>query len=492
MGEGARASVTEDAGHRWAWTWLVAVAAVALAIAALVLRARNAAIDPDMGELYLTDVWVSVTLPSVGAWLLTRGRARLLGLLLTSTAVVALGAAGAMWAVHLHLTRADPGVLASLAAWPATWSWGPYLVLITAVPFLVPNGRPSSRRWSAVLGVALAAVTGLMALASLTPGTIEPYEQLTNPFGVQRASWLVDAGEPLVGGAVAVFVALGVVSAVGRWRGARSDERRRLGWSSLAVLVLAVTVVGAGELPYPWMDIVPAIGITVLVLTIVGSAVASEAADEARHAHELLTVAREDERFRVHRELHDGLGPELAGLALHLNAIGTNIGDASARRQLRDAELALRRTVEEVRRIVDGLRPPALDELGLTEALHQRANALARASGVHFDVGQDAAIGRLAPAVEVAIYRITCEAMTNVVRHANADRCVVRLARCDDDVRVEIWDDGCGVGSDGTPGVGTMSMRARATELGGRLQRRPGRGGRGTLVSVVIPAELRR
>src|SRR5690606_6713365 len=109
-----------DAEQPGRWSWAVALSAMAFAVAALVLRARNAAIEPDVGELYLTDVWVSVTLPAVGAYLLTRTRARLLGLLLVSMAVIALGSAGAMWAVHLHLTRADPGLLASVAAWPAT------------------------------------------------------------------------------------------------------------------------------------------------------------------------------------------------------------------------------------------------------------------------------------------------------------------------------------------------------------------------------------
>src|SRR5690606_25699561 len=116
--------------------------------------------------------------------------------------------------VHLHLTRADPGLLASVAAWPATWSWGPYLVLITAVPFLVPNGRPASERWGSVLAAAVAVVGVLMALASLTPGTIEPYEQLTNPLGLDGAEWLADVGQPLVGATVAVFVVLGLASAV--------------------------------------------------------------------------------------------------------------------------------------------------------------------------------------------------------------------------------------------------------------------------------------
>lgn len=491
MPERARleASPTDDRPQARGWAWVVALSSIALAVAALVLRTRNAAIEPDVGELYLTDVWVSVTLPPVGAYLLTRTRARLLGLLLLATAVLALGSAGAMWAVHLHLTRADPGPVASAAAWPATWSWGPYLLLVTAVPFLVPNGRPATAGWGRVLAAAVGAVAVLMALASLTPGTIEPYEQLTNPLGIDGAGWLVDAGQVLVGGAVVAFVVLGIVSAIHRWRRGRAEDRRRLGWSLVALVVLATTVLGAGDLAYPWIDIVPAIGITVLVATIVVSALASETADGARRVREQLTIVREEERFRVHRDLHDGLGPELAGLALHLNAIGSSVADESTRVQLGIAEDALRRTVEEVRRIVDDLRPPDLDQLGLSGALHERAASLTQASGLTFEVHDDPSLGTLPTAVETAIYRIGCEAMTNVVRHAGADRCVVRLARDGGAVRLDIEDDGSGVRADAVPGVGTVSMQARADELGGRLQRRPGRGGRGTRVTAVLPVE---
>jgi len=483
------ASPTET--QRQGWVWVVALAGTASAVAALVLRARNAAIEPEVGELYQTDVWVSVTLPPVGAYLLTRARARLLGLLLLSTALLALGSAGAMWAMHLHLTRADPGPLASAAAWPATWSWGPYLLLVTTVPFLVPNGRPASAGWGRVLVAAVGAVVALMALSSLTPGRIEPYEHLTNPLGIVGADWLVDGGQVLVGGTVAVFVVLGLVSAIDRWRRGRVEDRRRLGWSLGALVLLALTVLGAGDLPYPWIDIAPAIGITVLVAVIVASALASEAADEARRVREQLTTAREGERFRVHRDLHDGLGPELAGLALHLNAIASNVTDEPTRRQLGIAEDALRRTVEEVRRIVDDLRPPDLDQLGLSGALHERAASLSQASGVDFEVHDTPAIGALPPSVEVAIYRIGCEAMTNVVRHAGANRCVVRLARNGTDVHLEIEDDGRGLRPDDVSGVGTASMRARADELGGRLHQTSGNDRRGTRVTAVLPVEQR-
>src|SRR5690606_28685926 len=110
----------------------------------------------------------------------------------------------------------------------------------------------------------------------------------------------------------------------------------------------------------------------------------------------------------------------------------------ATRRQLGIAEDALRRTVEEVRRIGDDLRPPDLDQLGLTGALHERATSLTQASGLPIEVHDDPTIGVLPPAVEVAIYRIGCEAMTNVVRHARANRCDVRLAWDGANLRLEI------------------------------------------------------
>lgn len=145
-----------------------------------------------------------------------------------------------------------------------------------------------------------------------------------------------------------------------------------------------------------------------------------------------------------------------------------------------------RTAIAEVRRIVDDLRPPALDELGLVAALQARAAQVAyRADGSALSATVDAppTLPPLPAALEVAAYRIATEALTNAVRHSSARSVVVRLL-CDEQLRVEVQDDGAG--HDGwTAGVGLSSMRERAAELGGSCEAGPGP--TGGVVRVALP-----
>ncbi|WP_426595082.1 sensor histidine kinase [Cellulomonas sp. McL0617] len=190
--------------------------------------------------------------------------------------------------------------------------------------------------------------------------------------------------------------------------------------------------------------------------------------DDVRAALERLVLAREEERRRLRRDLHDGLGPALAGHLLRLDVIAAEVPTGSP---LADDVAALRddvrATVLDVRRVVEGLRPPALDELGLGGALEQAGRRLTLGTGVVLRVDV-AAVGPLPAAVEVAAFRIAAEAMTNVVRHAEAHECVVLVDRVGEQVRLQVRDDGRGLGSP-TPGSGLHTMRERAEELGGRL-----------------------
>ncbi|HEY0127496.1 MAG TPA: sensor histidine kinase [Blastococcus sp.] len=195
---------------------------------------------------------------------------------------------------------------------------------------------------------------------------------------------------------------------------------------------------------------------------------------------ERIVAGREEERRRLRHDLHDGVGPELAGMALQLERLaGKLAGDpdlAALAGRLRDQ---MRRTVAAVRRAVDDLRPPALDELGLVEALREHVAAYrlpvpAGATGAETDDARvtvtASALPTLRAAVEVAAYRIATEAVTNAVRHAEASACTVSLGLSGDDLLVEIVDDGRGVAPDAVPGVGSTSMRERAAELGGTLE----------------------
>jgi signal transduction histidine kinase len=191
--------------------------------------------------------------------------------------------------------------------------------------------------------------------------------------------------------------------------------------------------------------------------------------DAVRAGQERQVMAREEERKRLRRDLHDGLGPALAALTLHVDALRNRTEDG----ELDDALLRLRSgiqgTVGDVRRIVEGLRPPSLDELGLQGALDQLADRLA--AGTDLEVGIDVAVARPLPAaVEVAAYRIAQEALTNVVRHAGARRADLRLEAVDGDLLLSVTDDGRGGVTPRPGGVGLSSMRERAEELGGRVE----------------------
>ena len=213
---------------------------------------------------------------------------------------------------------------------------------------------------------------------------------------------------------------------------------------------------------------------------------------------ERIVAGREEERRRLRHDLHDGVGPELAGMALQLERLAGKLAAdpdlAALAGRLRDQ---MRRTVAAVRRAVDDLRPPALDELGLVAALREHVAAYrmpVAAGGAGGEVdGVTVTAGELPPlraAVEVAAYRIATEAVSNAVRHAEASTCTVSLRLSGEDLLVEITDDGRGVPADAVPGVGSTSMRERAAELGGSLDVTTG-DGTGTTVRARLPLAAR-
>jgi signal transduction histidine kinase len=206
-------------------------------------------------------------------------------------------------------------------------------------------------------------------------------------------------------------------------------------------------------------------------------------ADALRGSRARLVASREEERRRLRRDLHDGVGPSLAALVLKLNALRSR-ADGPARDALQaEIEEEVRAAIVEIRRLVDDLRPPAIDEVGLLAATRQRAAALG--GEVAFEVVGPAVLPPLPAAVEVAAFRIASEAMTNVVRHAGATRCRI-VIEVDGAFSLTISDNGRGVGPAGTGGVGWTSMRERAAELGGTctISSRPDGG---VLVRAVLP-----
>jgi signal transduction histidine kinase len=150
-----------------------------------------------------------------------------------------------------------------------------------------------------------------------------------------------------------------------------------------------------------------------------------------------------------------------------------------------------REIVSDVRRSVHALRPPALDELGLVEALREEASKYSLA-GLRVSVEYSEELSELPAAVEVACYRIAQEALANVVRHAGASHCSIRI-RLDEEagaLSVEIEDDGRGIRDDDRAGVGMSSMRERTEELGGWCTVESVEGG-GTLVRALLPFQTK-
>jgi signal transduction histidine kinase len=192
-----------------------------------------------------------------------------------------------------------------------------------------------------------------------------------------------------------------------------------------------------------------------------------------QRSREGLVTAREEERRRIRRDLHDGLGPALAGVALGLDAVARFAPDEPDRASTLAGQLKaeVQASLADVRRLVEDLRPPALDQLGLVGAVRQQARLLTeRDPGL--EVGVDATgVQDLPAATEVAAYRIATEALRNVSQHAAARHCRVCLSLNGSGIlRVEIEDDGVGLSTDRRAGVGLTAMRERAAELGGTCE----------------------
>jgi signal transduction histidine kinase len=213
---------------------------------------------------------------------------------------------------------------------------------------------------------------------------------------------------------------------------------------------------------------------------------------DLQRALERVVLAREEERRRLRRDLHDGLGPALAGHLLRLDVIGRELDrDSHAAELVRALREELRATVLDVRRVVEGLRPPALDELGLAAAVEQAVHRLTAGSGLESEVSV-APLPPLPAAAEVAAYRIVTEAVTNVVRHARATRCRVTLETTPGLLRLVVEDDGVGLDASGdgisesplAGGNGMHTMRERAEEMRGVLDVRSDGG---TRVTAELP-----
>lgn len=191
---------------------------------------------------------------------------------------------------------------------------------------------------------------------------------------------------------------------------------------------------------------------------------------DLQKSRERLVLAREEERRRLRRDLHDGMGPTLAALALKADTVGDLVPIRPDQAQALARELYgdIRTTIGEIRRLVYALRPPTLDELGLLAAVQECAEQYRDVAGAPtIALTLPSCLPPLPAAVEVAALRITQEALTNTVRHADARTCVIEFACTAESLTLTISDDGIGISHQAKAGVGLLSMRERTEELGG-------------------------
>ena len=196
-------------------------------------------------------------------------------------------------------------------------------------------------------------------------------------------------------------------------------------------------------------------------------------------------AAQEAERVGIARDLHDEVGQVLTGVLLQLNSIAESAPEH--RTELDEARQAVRRALDEVRRISSELRPEMLEALGLLSALTELSSSFARVAGVRVERQFTPSLPKLAPEIELAIYRIAQESLTNIARHAGATHVTIALQRGHDSVVLRVSDDGRGFADAPVEHGGLRSMRERAVVVGGALAVKEAPEG-GVEVRLEVPA----
>jgi two-component system sensor histidine kinase UhpB len=189
---------------------------------------------------------------------------------------------------------------------------------------------------------------------------------------------------------------------------------------------------------------------------------------ERRQAGTRALRAREEERQRIARGLHDEVGQTMTGVLFLLKQLGQH-ASPEQRATLAEAQQAVRTNLDEVRRIAQELRPEALDHLGLASAVSNLSRAFARRTGIAVDRRIGSQLGQIDPNVELVLYRVAQESLTNVARHSDADQVLLGLSRNGNSVVLQIVDDGQGFGSDHLEGGGLRGIRENALIVGGAL-----------------------
>ncbi len=366
--------------------------------------------------------------------------------------------------------------------------WGLCLGVLQWVPTAIagvinvrfPSGRPSSTlgHWldrALRYGIVVAVVANYLG-DSVTRNA----EEAVGPVQARRfidGTWVTQVGDASIV-LVPILILLGALAGIGvivRCFKASGIERKQLQWraAGAATTLVLFPLTISDALPAAASVAEPLVFVTTLAIPVLRYQLWS-GAPVPRHRKVRLVVSRrtlievhEEERRRLRRDLHDGLGPLVTGLRLNLDAAQAQLATnpEKALEYLTNARRASAEVISDLRGLVYGLRPPALDELGIGGTLRAQLPRFAEGSGVEFLLDVDDTM-TVPAAVEVALYRTATEAATNVVRHSRAHRCTVSLKVAGDDVVLRVDDDGP-VTATWYAGVGLTAMRERAVELGG-------------------------
>jgi two-component system sensor histidine kinase UhpB len=206
---------------------------------------------------------------------------------------------------------------------------------------------------------------------------------------------------------------------------------------------------------------------------------------ERQESGRRVLAAQENERVGIARDLHDEVGQVLTGVLLQLNSIAEAAPEH--RDDLDQARHAVRRALDEVRRISSELRPEMLEHLGLVSALTELSASFARVAGVRVERQFATTLPKLAPEIELAVYRVAQESLTNIARHAGASRVTIALEVGHDRVVLRVADDGRGFVDAPVEHGGLRSMRERALLVGGALAIKESSTG-GVEVRLEVPA----
>ncbi len=472
---------------------LLVMFAIVTATIVETVAAADLGVFPEPADFMFTTLVIAI--PVAGwSWVGSRASQRAGWLALTSGVVAAVAwsfHAAVVWAFARNIT----GAALSIIAWPAFWL--PFLILLP-LGYCVPLSgdkavmAPWLRRFGRVAVISIAAV----ALAqAVSPGPIDGnyggVVAVDNPFGIPS---LAGAAAVATGLGFAAFLAFGVaglIDGMRRYRRGRVDARGLgavlvvFGSGLGAIMVLAIAAIVVAEVGFAALWALAVSGLTVLLVVIAARALSETArAERAEARNRMAAQVRAEERKILRRDLHDNVGPAVAAIGIQLDLLEAAVVDPDLVQGIGRARSAAASARSELRNIVEQLRPPLLDELGLLAALEARCAPLDhRAGGMRVRICHEGELDDLPDAVATAVIAVCGEAATNAARHSGGSNCNIELHRYRDLLEVRVGDDGRWGGGNQN-GHGLSTMRERVEELGGTLE--IVRSERGTEVSFSI------